>query len=149
MALVSVSYSNRLVFSVRRARNAGEAWRLRKTVSVSLAWMTAFFQFSWTGDSTADTMRVPICTPSAPKAKAAAMERPSTKPPAAMMGTSTWERTKGSSTMLATSRGFLKPPPSPPSTTKPSTPQATAFLAAPRLGTTWKTVRPAFFNSSV
>ena len=33
-------------------------------------------------------MRVPICTPSAPSANAAAMERPSTKPPAAMISTS-------------------------------------------------------------
>src|SRR4029434_10559750 len=31
--------------------------------------------------------------------------------------------------MLATSRGFLKPPPSPPSTISPSTPHSTAFNA--------------------
>ena len=34
-------------------------------------------------------MRVPICTPSAPRANAAAMVAPSTMPPAAMIGTST------------------------------------------------------------
>ena len=87
--------------------------------------------------------------PSAPKANAAAIEAPSTNPPAAMIGTSTSARTNGKSTMLATSRGFLNPPPSPPSTTSPSTPQDTAFLAAARLGTTWKTVNPPAFNSSV
>ena len=32
--------------------------------------------------------------------------------------------------MVATSRGFLKPPLSPPSTTSPSTPASTAFCAA-------------------
>ncbi len=51
-------------------------------------------------------------------------------PPAAITGTPTFEQTSGSSTMVATSRGFLKPPPSPPSTTRPSTPASTAFSAA-------------------
>ena len=82
-------------------------------------------------------MRVPICTPSAPSAKAAAMLRPSAMPPAAITGTSTFEQTSGSSTMVATSRGFLKPPPSPPSTTRPSTPASIAFSAARSDGTTW------------
>ena len=45
--------------------------------------------------------------------------------------------------MVATSRGFLKPPPSPPSTTSPSTPASIAFWAPRSVGTTWKTVRPA------
>ena len=79
-------------------------------------------------------MRVPICTPSAPSAKAAAIVRPSQMPPAAMTGTSTFEQTSGSSTIVATSRGFLKPPPSPPSTTRPSTPASTAFRAAASVG---------------
>ncbi len=51
-------------------------------------------------------------------------------PPAAITGTSTCEQTSGSSTIVATSRGFLNPPPSPPSTTSPSTPASTAFSAA-------------------
>ena len=36
-------------------------------------------------------MRVPICTPSAPSTNAAAIDRPSQMPPAAMIGTSTFE----------------------------------------------------------
>ena len=94
-------------------------------------------------------MRVPICTPSAPRAKAAAIERPSVMPPAPMTGTSTWEHTSGRSTIEATSRGFLNPPPSPPSTTRPSTPASTAFRAARSVGTTWNTVSPAAFSCSV
>ena len=45
-------------------------------------------------------MRVPICTPSAPSANAAAMVRPSTMPPAAITGTFTFSQTSGSRTML-------------------------------------------------
>ena len=77
------------------------------------------------------------------------MLAPSTKPPAAMIGTVTFDRTSGSSTIVATSFGFLKPPPSPPSTINPSTPHSTAFNAADRLGTTWNTVSPARFSCSV
>ena len=73
---------------VRRARRAGEWRSFRNRVSVSAAATIACFQLSWTGDSSADTMRVPICTPSAPRAKAAAIVAPSTMPPAAMIGTS-------------------------------------------------------------
>ena len=112
-------------------------------MSVSFAATIAFFQFACTGDSAADTMREPICTPSAPSANAAAMLGPSQMPPAAITGTVTFEQTSGSSTIVATSRGFLKPPPSPPSTTSPSTPASIAFNAASSDGTTWNTVRPA------
>ena len=94
-------------------------------------------------------MRVPICTPSAPRARAAAIVAPSRIPPAAMIGTSTFDTTSGSSTIVATSRGFLKPPPSPPSTTRPSTPASTAFSAPAGVGTTWNTVRPASFSGAV
>ena len=118
-------------------------------MSVSAASTIAFFQFAWTGDSSDDTMRVPICTPSAPSANAAAIVAPSQMPPAAMIGTSTFERTSGSSTIVETSRGFLKPPPSPPSTTSPSTPASTAFSAARSVGTTWNTVSPAALSARV
>ncbi len=77
------------------------------------------------------------------------MVAPSTKPPAAMIGTSVFERISGRSTMVETSLGFLKPPPSAPSTTRPSTPALTAFIAAASVGTTWKTVSPASFSSAV
>ena len=75
------------------------------------------------------------------------MVRPSTMPPAAITGTDTAEHTRGRSTMVATSLGFLNPPPSPPSTTRPSTPASTAFSAAAREGTTWNTVSPAAFSA--
>jgi hypothetical protein len=97
----------------------------------------ACFQLTCTGDSRADTIRVPICTPSAPSANAAAMVAPSVIPPAAMIGTSTWLRISGNNTIDATGVGDLNPPPSPPSTTSPSTPASTAFLAAANVGTTW------------
>ena len=45
-------------------------------MSVSAASTMACFQFSCTGDSAADTMRVPICTPSAPSAKRRGHGRP-------------------------------------------------------------------------
>ena len=104
---------------------------------------------SWTGDSAAETIRVPIWTPSAPKAKAAAIEAPSVTPPAPITGTPTLETTSGNSTIVATSRGFLNPPPSPPSTTRPSTPASTAFNAPFKVGTTWKTTSPAAFSWAV
>jgi hypothetical protein len=77
------------------------------------------------------------------------MVGPSVMPPAAMIGTSTAARTSGSRTMEATSRGFLKPPPSPPSTTRPSTPASIALRAPLSVGTTWKTVSPAAFSWAV
>jgi len=46
-------------------------------VPVSSAVTIACFQPLCTGDSAADTMCVPICTPSAPSANAAAIETPS------------------------------------------------------------------------
>ena len=95
------------------------------------------------GDSTAATMTVPRCTPSAPRASAAAMVFPSKKPPAAMTGTSKAVVTDGSRTIVETGRGLLNPPPSPPSTINPSTPASTGLTAARRVGTTWKTVSPA------
>ena len=94
-------------------------------------------------------MRVPIWMPSAPRANAAAMVAPSTMPPAAMMGTSTCDATSGSSTMVDTGVGLLKPPPSPPSTISPSTPASTALRAACSVGTTWKTVSPASLSCAV
>src|SRR6185295_18589311 len=107
------------------------------------------FQFSWTGDSAALTMRVPICTPSAPSTSAAAIDRPSHTPPAATIGTSTRDAINGSSTIVDAPVGALKPPPSLPSTTSPSTPASTAFSAPRNDGTTWNTVSPASFNAFV
>ncbi|SIN58606.1 Uncharacterised protein [Mycobacteroides abscessus subsp. abscessus] len=53
-----------------------------------------------------------------------------------MIGMSTCERTKGSSTMVDAPLGSLNPPPSTPSTTSPSTPASTALSAAASVGTT-------------
>ena len=149
MMLAGGSFSNRVVFSVRSALSAGPGpKRFRNTVSVSLAPTIMSFQFWCTGLSAAETIRVPIWTPSAPRANAAAMLRPSVMPPAAMIGRPVFEQTSGSSTMVATSRPFLNPPPSPPSTTSPSTPASIAFCAAAIDGTTWNTVKPAPFRAS-
>jgi hypothetical protein len=76
------------------------------------------------------------------------MVRPQVMPPAAITGTFTFEQTSGRRTMEATSREFLKPPPSPPSTTRPSTPASIAFRAAASEGTTWKTVSPFDLSAS-
>ena len=53
-------------------------------------------------------MRVPICTPSAPSTNAAAIERPSQTPPAAMIGTSTCDAMSGSSTIVDAPVGRLE-----------------------------------------
>src|SRR5579871_4990917 len=119
------------------------------TVSVASAPTMSCLYASWTGDSAAETMRVPICTPDAPNANAAAMDTPSVIPPAAITGTSTAAHTWGSSTIVDTGRVLLNPPPSPPSTTRPSTPASTALRAARSDGTTWNTVMPAAFNFAV
>ena len=124
------------VSSVRSARIPGRPKRFSSTVSVSAASTTACFQLSWTGDSAADSILVPICTPSAPSASAAAIDTPSQMPPAAMTGTSTSARTSGASTMVDEPWGFLNPPPSTPSTMRPSTPASTALSAPRRVGTT-------------
>ena len=50
--------------------------------------------------------------------------------------------------MDVTSRGFLNPAPSLPSTTSPSTPASTACCAPFSVGTTWKTMRPASFSTA-
>ena len=78
-------------------------------MSVSFAARMASFQLEWTGLSAAETIRVPICTPSAPSAKAAAMLRPSTMPPAAITGTRTFEQTSGSSTIECDLARILEP----------------------------------------
>ena len=91
-------------------------------------------------------MRVPIWTPSAPMARAAAIEGPSTMPPAAMIGTSKRLAISGTSTRVDAPSAFLNPPPSAPSTTRPSTPAAIAFSAPRSVGTTWNTVMPRSFN---
>ena len=114
---------------MRSTRNAGGACRLSNSVSPSVDVQMSCFQLSCTGDSAALTMRVPICTPSAPSANAAAIDRPSHMPPAAMIGTSTCDAISGSSTIVDAPVGALKPPPSLPSTTSPSTPASTAFNA--------------------
>ena len=99
------SFSNFVVFSVRSALNAGPGpKRLRNTVSVSFAPTIAFFQFSCTGLSAADTMRVPICTPSAPSAKAAAIAAPVDDAAGRDHRHVTFEHTSGNNTMVATSR---------------------------------------------
>lgn len=72
-------------------------------VSESLAPSTFSFHGSHTVHSSMVRKRVPICTPSAPNAKAAQMPRPSAMPPAAMTGMETASRTLGTSAMVVSS----------------------------------------------
>jgi hypothetical protein len=74
-----------------------------------------------------------MVTPSAPRAKAAAMPRPSTMPPAATIGTSTFSRTACSRAKVWTSSGLRRPALSAPSTISPSTPASTALMAPRRV----------------
>ena len=66
--------------------------------------------------------RVPICTPSAPSAKAASMPAPVPIPPAAIKGRSMCCLTWGTSTIVVVSSFPLCPPASKPSATTASTP---------------------------
>ena len=75
--------------------------------------------------------------PSAPAANAAAIPTPSTIPPAATIGKSISFLIAWIKTNKPTSSGLLKPPPSVPSTTNPSTPASKAFFAPAKLGTAW------------
>ncbi len=129
--------AGRRVPAVFNARMHGEALRLSTQVPVSVALQIAALKFSCTGLSAQLTKRVPIWMPSAPRANAAAMPRPSQMPPAAIRGTSTRARMACSSTRVDTSSGFLKPPPSAPSTTRPSTPASTHLSAVSTVGTAW------------
>ena len=63
------------------------------------------------------------------------MPAPSAIPPAAIMGRSISFLIACIRTNNPTSSGLLKPPPSVPSTTNPSTPQFAAFRAPSTLGT--------------
>ena len=83
--------------------------RLISMVSVSAASSTACFMFQCTPDSSDDSIRVPICTPSAPSANAAAIERPSAIPPAATIGTSSFDAISGSSTIDGDVARVLEP----------------------------------------
>ena len=63
-----------------------------------------------------------------------------------MIGTSKRFAISGTRTSDDAPSAFLKPPPSAPSTTRPSTPAAIAFSAPRMVGTTWKTVMPSSFS---
>ncbi len=108
------------------------------------------FQLSCTGDSAALTMRVPICTPSRAEHQRGG-HRTSVADPARRddRHVDVFDAMSGSSTIVDAPVGALKPPPSLPSTTRPSTPASTAFNAPRNDGTTWKTVMPASFNALV
>ena len=95
-------------------------------------------------------MRVPICTPSAPSANAAAIVAP-VDDPAGGDDRHVDLRARPAAAAPSSPRrvGFLNPPPSPPSTTSPSTPASTALSAAASVGTTWNTVSPASLSSLV
>ena len=91
-------------------------------------------------------MRVPICAAFGAERERGRHGHPIRVPPAAMIGTSTFAAISGSRTIDDAPSGFLKPPPSIPSTTSPSTPAAMALSAPRNVGTTWKTVIPALLQ---
>ena len=111
--------------------------------------MIPFLKLACTAASWLASIRVPICTPSAPSTTAAAAERASQIPPAAMIGRSTLSATSGSRTIVDAPRADLKPPPSTPSTTKASTPASTAFIAPFSDPMTCTTVMPASCSRAV
>jgi hypothetical protein len=115
----------------------------------SPAAMIAFLKFACTAASWLASIRVPICTPSAPRTTAAVADRASQIPPAAMIGRSTRLATRGSNTNVDASRAALNPPPSTPSTTSASTPASTAFMAPFSDPTTCTTVMPASCSRAV
>jgi len=117
---------------VRRLALGGNGARL---VARAGAATIAALKLGCTGDSWDATNRVPIATPSAPNAKAAAIPRPSTIPPAAIKGRETCSLTSWSRTKLCISSSLRMPALSAPSTTRPSTPASAAFRAARKDGT--------------
>ena len=90
--------------------------------------------------------REPICTPSAPRASAAAIWAPVAMPPAAMTGMSTAATHSGTSTMVVISSRPLCPPASKPSQTTASQPASSHLTARAGLATTCTTVQPASFR---
>lgn len=81
------------------------------TVPESSAAAIASLKLLCTKDSRLASIRVPIWTPSAPSTTAAAADRASHMPPAAMIGRSTRDATCGSRTMVDAPRAGLNPPP--------------------------------------
>ena len=118
------------------------------TQSVSVAFRIIFFVFSWTGHSVVRRKRVPICTPSAPIKRAAAIARPSEIPPAASTGIG-----QGSFNTLDSSAIQvifpICPPPSIPSMTMASAPEAAIRFASFTFGTTGITLTPALCILSI
>ena len=91
------------------------------------------------------TKRVPICTPWAPRARAAARPRPSAMPPAATTGMRTASTTWGTRASVVISP--MCPPDSMPSATRPSAPMRSRRLARATLATTGSTLMPAALSA--
>ena len=116
-------------------------------VSESLAASTFSFQASCTLHSSTVRKRVPHCTPSAPRAKAASMPRPSAMPPAPMTGMDTAWHTAGMRAMVASSP--ICPPASVPSATTASAPRRSMRAASAADATTGTTFTPASFQAAI
>ncbi len=118
-------------------------------VSPSLASTIFCLNTGCADDSSEAAKRLPTCTPSAPRAKAASICLPVPMPPAAMTGISTVFRTNGTSTIVVVSSKPLCPPASNPSATTASTPASCALTANLVLATTCTTVMPCSLNNVV
>ena len=118
-------------------------------MSPSTASMTRFLKLGCAEDSLHEANKLPIWTPSAPKAKEAAIAFPEAIPPADISGIEIISATSGSKQKVVVSSLPLCPPASKPSATIASTPASWAFKANLLLDTTWTTVIPCSFNIEV
>ncbi len=100
-----------------------------------------------TGHSSATRKAVPICTPTAPRAKAATKPAPSAMPPAPMTGMDTAWHTAGMRAMVASSP--MCPPASVPSATTASAPRRSMRAASAADATTGTTFTPASFQAAM
>ena len=130
-------------------RRVGESRFRASIVSPSLRLMHNCLKASEAELSSERAKRVPICTPSAPRAIAAIMAWPEAIPPAAMRGSVVALRASGTSTIVVVSSLPLWPPASKPSATTASTPASSHLRANLLLLTTWATLMPASWKRAV
>ena len=130
---------NTLVSTVASSRASSRAARCRSDIA----------------DSALGRYAVPICTPAAPRAKAAAIPRPSAMPPAATTGTSTASTTCGTSAMVPGWESTVSvrnmprwPPASYPCAITASHPRAASQRASATVVAELSTLQPSAFTRS-
>ena len=130
-------------------RRVGESFFSKRRVSPSSRFRQCSLKASLAELSWVRAKRVPICTPSAPKAWTASMASPVAMPPAAIRGRPVAWRTAGMRQRVVVSSRPLCPPASKPSATMASTPACSAFWAKRDEDTTCTTVMPCSCNQPV